>query len=126
MPVPNLSCAVSNDSQLGLPLDPGETLRLTYCPEPEESDYYAPDLSKFDGELEPGTPIAVQVDSANINTTNGAVLEVHEIYSTTYNNISATVSIAGSGCGTVQPEQPDRLLPLAQPDGLPPRPQHAE
>jgi len=111
----------------GRTLKAGETLTMTYCHGQENQDsYYWPKLSSFDGQLDPGTTIAVQVDSANTDTTYGAVLEMHDVYSTTYNNISSAVSIAGSGCGIVQPEQPDRLLPLALADRLPLRPQRAE
>ena len=107
-------------------LQAGATLTMTYCPEQEELDpkYWA-GYSKFEL-VAPGTPIAVQVDSANTDTTYGAVLEIHEVFSTTYNNISTTVSIAGSGCGIVQPESAAGLLPLTQADGLPPRRQHAK
>jgi hypothetical protein len=110
----------------GLPLKAGETLTVTYCPEQEEPDpFYWAEYSRFSGSLQPGTPIAVQVDSAGVGTTYGEVFEDHEILDTTYNNISMTVSIAGSGCG-VDAEPTDGLLPLVQPLALPSRPGHAE
>jgi hypothetical protein len=110
-----------------LPLEAGETVTMTYCPEQEESDpYYWADYSRFEGPLAPGTMIAVQVDSANAGTDYGGVLEVHEIFGTTYNNIRTALSIVGSGCGTVQPARSAGLLPLAQPDGLPPRRYNSE
>jgi hypothetical protein len=111
-----------------LPLDVGTVLTLTYCAEQEvPGPYYSDEFSKFEIALTPGTPIAVQVDSANADTTYGGVLEEHEILGRTYNNISTTVSLAGSGCGTARPTLPasDRQ-PLAQPDGLPARPSHSE
>jgi len=71
-----------------LPLNPGDTITLTIG-----DAYYWPDYSNFSGSLPAGTPIYVQVDSANTNTTYGAVLENHEITGGAYNNIGgATVS----------------------------------
>lgn len=115
-------------SPRALPLDPGDVLTLTYCPGHEEpGPYYSDEFSKFEIALAPGTTIAVQVDSANVDTTYGGVREDHEILGRTYNNISTTVSIAGSGCGTARPTLPvSDKQPRAQSDGLPPRPRNSE
>jgi hypothetical protein len=62
-----------------------------------------------------GTPY-VQVDSANVNTTYGAVLENHEILGAPYNNIGGPVYVTG-GIG----EEPgEGKLPGG--GALPPRP----
>jgi hypothetical protein len=46
--------------------------------------------------LPAGTLMYAQVDSANVGTTYGAVLESHEITGGTYNNISSTTSISST------------------------------
>jgi hypothetical protein len=66
-----------------LPLVPGGTVTLTIGDE-----YYWPEHSDFSGSFHAGTQIVVQVDSANTDTTYGAVLESHEIAGGPYNNIS--------------------------------------
>ena len=76
-----------------LPLEPGGTVVLTVG-----DAYYWPKYSNFSGSFPAGTPIYVQVDSANANTTYGAVLENHEIVGTPYNNVSDPVyPINGTG-----------------------------
>ena len=67
---------------------PGGTLTLTLS-----SEYTHEGISNFTG-VPAGTPIYVQVDSADLNTAYGAVYEVHEIRGEAYNNISNI--IAGS------------------------------
>jgi len=69
-----------------LPLSPGGTITLTI-----NDAYYTPDLSNFPGSLPAGTPIYVQVDSANVGATYGAVLEGHEMVGGPYNNVSGPV-----------------------------------
>jgi uncharacterized repeat protein (TIGR01451 family) len=102
-----------------LPLEPGETLTLTVG-----DVYYWPSLSNFPGSLPAGTPIYVQVDSANMHTTYGAVLESHEIYGGAYNNISGPVlsrsGAMGAGLSAELPTTGDR--PPASTRRLPPRP----
>ncbi len=110
----------------GLPLQPGDTLTLT-----DGDAYYWPEYSNFSGSLAAGTPVYVQVDSANVNTTYGAVLENHEIAGGDYNNISGPVyatsagsgrSGAGEGTGT-QGDAVDRgRLDGTRVDRMPPRP----
>jgi hypothetical protein len=68
-----------------LPLKPSGTITLTYG-----DAYYQPTLSNW-GTIPVGTPIYAQADSANKNTTYGAVLETHEILGETYNNILGPV-----------------------------------
>lgn len=79
----------------------GGTMTLVYC-SGAAIPGLAPvdDYTKFDGALAPGTPIAVQVDSANLDDPEyGGVREGHEISGLAYNNIGFTLSLAGSGCG---------------------------
>ncbi|MEZ4637108.1 MAG: Calx-beta domain-containing protein [Caldilineaceae bacterium] len=69
-----------------LPLDPGETLVLTVG-----DGYYAPDLSNLPETLSAGTVLYAQVDSANVATSYGGVLELHEILGGPYNNVLGPV-----------------------------------
>ncbi|MCP4541473.1 MAG: DUF11 domain-containing protein, partial [Chloroflexi bacterium] len=69
-----------------LPLKPGGVLTLTIG-----DVYYSEENSHFDGELATGTPLYAQVDSVNLNTTYGGVLETHEIKGEIYNNITGPV-----------------------------------
>ena len=85
-----------------LPLNPGEALVLAYG-----DAAYVPERSNFSGNLPAGTPVYAQVDSANVGSTVGGVLESHEILGGPYNNVfgpvasTATVSrvrpLVGSG-----------------------------
>jgi len=50
--------------------------------------YYSAINSHLNGPLPVGTILYAQVDSANANTNDGAVLETHEITGEPYNNIS--------------------------------------
>ena len=70
-----------------LPLTPNETLTIT-----NNSIYVDPINSKFNGHIPEGT-LYVQVDSANAQTSYGAVLELDEALATAYNNISSTIVI---------------------------------
>jgi hypothetical protein len=113
-------------SPMALPLEAGETLTMTYCYGEEPDLYYWPALSHLKVPLASGTEIAVQVDSANVGVSYGAVLESHEMPPPlNYNNVMTTTSVAGSGCGTVDTAGSAGLLPLAEADALPPRPQDA-
>ena len=71
-----------------LPMEPGEVITLTLG-----DALYWPDLSKFSGSLPPGTPVYVQVDSANTNTTYGGVLESHEASGGAYNNVAGPIPV---------------------------------
>ena len=74
-------------------LEAGEMLTLTYSAEPGAPNlYYQPEMSRLSETIPPGTPIYIQVDSANTTTDFGAVLERHEIEGTAYNNIFRTLS----------------------------------
>ena len=66
-----------------LPLGRGDSISLRL-----NDAYYRSDLSRFDGNIPAGAEIYVQVDSANQNTTYGAILEIHEANGEAYNNIS--------------------------------------
>jgi hypothetical protein len=110
-----------------LPLDAGETLTLTFCPEPGGvSWYYDAEHSDFMSALDAGTPVYVQVDSADTTTDYGAVLEGHERAGGAYNNVRGAISRAGSGCGTLGlAATAGRQLALPQLDRLPSRPQES-
>ncbi len=73
-----------------VPLAAGEQLTLTYSTVPGAPNlYFSPENSLFSGSLSAGTPIYAQVDSARAGSDYGAILETHEIYGTSYNNVSA-------------------------------------
>jgi len=71
-------------------MQPGDTITLTVG-----DAYYTADYSQVAWPLAAGTPVYVQVDSWNADTTYGAVLESHEIGGGVYNNIGSTVSTLG-------------------------------
>jgi len=94
-----------------LPLAPGAALTLTLG-----DAYYLPSYSHPIGDLAAGARIYAQVDSLNLATTYGAVLETHERDSGPYNNIATAVVPAGglhlpsvsrttSGSGAALPER---------------------
>lgn len=74
-----------------LPILTDTTLTLTFG-----DVYYRPDLSQVSFPLAVGTPVYAQVDSVNLLTTYGGVLESHEITGGAYNNITQTLSISGA------------------------------
>ncbi|MDY7076473.1 MAG: hypothetical protein SXV54_06060, partial [Chloroflexota bacterium] len=102
-----------------LPLEPGEGIVLTIG-----DGYYWPEYSNFPGSLPVGTPIYVQVDSADASTNYGAVLEDHEMVGGRYNNISgpvfSTSATSEEAMGAGSPSTDDH--PPASPRYLPPRP----
>jgi hypothetical protein len=103
-----------------LPLEPGGTITLTLG-----GDYYWEDYSNFGGSLSAGTPIYVQVDSADVGIAYGAVLEGHEIVGGPYNNIGGPVysGLSGLGGGPGEVERfPVGDPPSASSRWLPPRP----
>jgi uncharacterized repeat protein (TIGR01451 family) len=69
---------------------PGESLTLTL-----NHSAYRPEFSEVVLPLPPGSAVYAQVDSVNLLTDYGGVLEGHEISGESYNNIAATVSILG-------------------------------
>jgi len=94
-----------------LPLPPGGTLTLTIG-----DPYYQTDDSNFPAPLPAGTPIYVQVDSANVGTTYGAVLENHEMAGEAYNNVGgpvlSTLNAMEEGTATeAHPPTPSGWLP---------------
>ena len=99
-----------------LPFQPGEVLTLTLS-----SPYYWRELSHL-VYIAPNTSIYAQVDSADMATTYGAVLETHEINGGPYNNILGSV-LSGSGMTgqTLAPLIDRPSLRIAQ---LPRRPGH--
>ena len=66
----------------GVILNPGESLQLSL-----NDQFYFPDQYTADFPLTVGLPVYAQVDSANANTTYGAIHESHEKSGGPYNNI---------------------------------------
>jgi hypothetical protein len=94
-----------------LPLESGDVMTLTIG-----DAYYWPSISNFSGSLPAGTPVYAQVDSANANTTYGAVLENHEIAGGTYNNIRGLVlsrNVMGEGPSEAKPPITDDRPPTS-------------
>ncbi|MDX1522783.1 MAG: hypothetical protein R3264_14235 [Anaerolineae bacterium] len=73
-----------------LPLAPGETRTLTIG-----DSAYHPELSNFVPPLSKGSLVYAQVDSVNLETDYGGVLEGHEVDGGIYNNILHTISVPG-------------------------------
>jgi hypothetical protein len=71
------------------PIAVGESLTLTIG-----DPYFSTFHSHFTSPLAAGTPIWAQVDSVNLNTNYGGVLELHEITGGPYNNINSALSTA--------------------------------
>jgi len=78
-----------------VPLAPTEALTLTLG----DAYYHGPPTSNFSLPLPLGGMIYAQVDSVNLLTNYGGVLEDHEINNGPYNNIFSTTVIAGSPIG---------------------------
>jgi len=91
-----------------LPLEPGEAITLTIG-----DAYYWAEYSYVEWPLPPGTPIYAQVDSADADTTYGAILELDEIRGLPYNNILGPVySVPGPGRAGPAVDSPARGLHL--------------
>jgi hypothetical protein len=71
-------------------LSPGQAVTLTVG-----DVFFNSEQSNLGGPIAAGTPIYVQVDSANELTDFGAVREEHEIRGLPYNNIAATTAQSG-------------------------------
>ncbi len=99
----------------GLPLEPGESLTLTFG-----DQFYWPTYSAVAWPLPVGSSIYAQVDSANADTDYGAVLESHEMDGGAYNNIYGP-ALSGLGVG-VAPIQSGSGAPRWA-ERLPARPQ---
>jgi uncharacterized repeat protein (TIGR01451 family) len=100
-----------------LPLDPGESLILT-----TGDMYYWPEYSKVNWPLPVGTPIYVQVDSADVATNYGAILENHEMLGGPYNNISGPVLSTADAIATQGFRMTPHMFVPVRPDDLPTRP----
>jgi hypothetical protein len=96
-----------------LPLMPGQMLTLTL-----DGPYYVPAYSQVAWPVAVGSPLYVQVDSANAATDYGAVREAHEAYGGTYNNL-ASITVRPDQVGSEPPVTPWRAT---LPAGLPERP----
>ena len=79
---------------------PGDTLTLSVG-----DAYYIADYSQVTWPLAAGTLVYAQVDSANADTTYGAVLEIHEITGGVYNNIASTTATASAAQAAFVPAQ---------------------
>ncbi len=71
-----------------LPLAPGAALTLTV-----NGVYYSAPDSNMGGSIATGTPVYAQVDSVNLQTTYGNVLETHELAGRPYNNITGPAGL---------------------------------
>lgn len=96
-----------------LPLAPGQSITLTY-----NDAYYWPNYSHISWPLPEGTPVYVQVDSANTETTYGAVFESHEMHGGAYNNIKGPIASSLSSLA----EEPARAEVVITDAYLPLRP----
>jgi len=84
-----------------LPLDLNETITLRYSLDSGATNlYYVDDLSNFTGNLSTGTSIYAQVDSNNLTSNYGVVLETHEENDGLYNNITGPVLSEGGATPT--------------------------
>lgn len=101
--------------EAALPLEPGETLTLTTRP---DDPYLVRSRSLLPFTSLTNAAIYAQVDSVNLNTTYGGVLETHEVNGGTYNNILGGVTTVTLTATTLDPASTQ-----AEPSGnLPPRP----
>jgi predicted outer membrane repeat protein len=73
--------------------------------------YYRPDFSNFEGVLTASTPAYAQVDSVNLQTNYGGVLENHEIKGGAYNNISGPVLATAGTASAAAPGTTSTLTP---------------
>ena len=87
------------------PLMPGESLTLSVG-----DSFFFEEISSVDWPLAVGTLIYAQVDSFNANTTYGSVMETHEVYGTTYNNITGPVPVVGNALLRSPHSHPSRFL----------------
>lgn len=71
-----------------LPLAPGDALTLRVG-----DPFYDPDRSALPDAIPAGAVLYAQVDSYNLETTVGAVLEGHEAQGLSYNNVLGPVSL---------------------------------
>jgi len=102
-----------------LPLGPGDTVTLT-----NGDAFYWPEYSNFSGAIQAGSAVYAQVDSANVNTAHGGVLESHEIAGGPYNNISGPVYVSSTlnwGTSETEPSVMDNDR-RARARSMPPRP----
>jgi hypothetical protein len=97
-------------------LAPGEALTLTVG-----GDHYVAAYSHVAWPLPAGTQVYAQVDSANAETTYGAVLESHEVSGGAYNNVAGPVGSTGVASGT-RPPSPAGDGGFVEDGALPSRP----
>jgi hypothetical protein len=74
-----------------VPIAPTETITLTIG----DAYYHGPPTSNFSLPLPPDGTIYAQVDSVNLSTNYGGVLEDHELNNGPYNNIISSTVTAG-------------------------------
>ena len=93
-----------NDATASLPLLPGQSMTVSLT-----HPAFRADMSTLPALIPAGTPLYVQVDSANAGIDYGAVLESHEVYGLFYNNIAGPIA---SSTATTPPIVPTpRTLP---------------
>jgi uncharacterized repeat protein (TIGR01451 family) len=100
-----------------LALEPGASFTLTVG-----DAYYWPDYSNVNWPLPVGTPVYVQVDSADVTTDYGAILEDHEMIGGPYNNISGPVLSTADAIATQGFRMTPHMFVPVRPDDLPTRP----
>jgi hypothetical protein len=88
----------------------GESITLT-----TNDLYYEPSESNLVGGIPAGAKLYAQVDSANVETTYGGVLELHEILNGVYNNIVGPVSAASGFSGVHEETKISRKTAAALP-----------
>ena len=98
-----------------LPLASGDAITLTL----NDAAYY-PERSIMAWPLPAGTTVYAQVDSVNLDSSYGGVLETHEITGGPYNNTASTVSAAALDSVAAEAREPGRD-PSASGHGLPTR-----
>ncbi|MEZ4707558.1 MAG: hypothetical protein R3A44_10145 [Caldilineaceae bacterium] len=103
-----------------LPLPPGSSITLRL-----NDAYYHADLSVFTPTLPARTPVYVQVDSANKDTTFGAILESHERDGGEYNNIYGPILSTADASLDNPTTNVQSAVNNSNTDNLPERP-HAE
>ncbi len=87
-------------SEAALPLEPGQTLTLTTRP---DDPYLVRSRSLLPSTSLTNAAIYAQVDSVNLDTTYGGVLETHEVNGGAYNNILGGVTTVTLTATTLDP-----------------------
>ncbi len=103
-------------------LEAGGVFTLTVLRQGQDTvgdPYYRADFSRISWPLPAGVQVYAQVDSADADTTYGAVLESHESIGGVYNNIKAVSGLSAMGAAASLANSEERLVVLKH---LPDRP----